>query len=163
MADAITKLETPLTGYVGRGIVFHDKRSAGIFAALLRSEEVATASCVLVQTERRGKEWCAAIVDAGTIAGQYGGHTQSAELGIVARQLWRTNYPVAHPMADLWTARTSRVQAWADGSQATAGGSHLVTSLITASCTRHSEETLNVLSIPEASPEKVLAVETFFG
>ena len=163
-SDAAAGLETLLVGYVGAGVVLHDKRSAALFASILKNEEIATASCVLVHTRRNGKEWHAAVVDGGSLATRLNINVQHANLEIIAQHLWRSSYPVAHPLPDLWVSRSSRVQAWISGSEAmTDGGHHLITSLITASSGRFGENLSTVLHIPEASPQNVTRVETLCG
>jgi hypothetical protein len=163
-ADAAWSLETSLIGYVGAGVVLHDKRSAALFGSILGNEEIATASCVLVHTRRMGKEWHAEVVDGGRVAARRHNSVQPADLEIIARHLWRFSYPVASPLADLWIARSSAVKAWASGSDTTADcGHHVITSLITASSGRSDENPNSVLPIPGASPHNVTRVETLCG
>ena len=163
-SDAATSLESSLSGYVGAGVVLHDKRSAALFASILKDEEIATASCVLVHTRRNGKEWHAAVVDGGSFAARRNTGVQHADPEVIVQHLWRSSYPIAHPLPDLWVTRSSRVQAWTSGSETmTGGGHHVITSLITASSGRRGSDLSIALRIPEASPQNVTRVETLCG
>jgi hypothetical protein len=132
--EAIARSSTPLIGFVGRGVMLHDHRTAALFSCILQDEAVATASCAMIATERRAKDWHASIADAGLIACPTGETLAPAEAILVAAELWRSVYPIARPPKGLWAARTADIPSWI-GNKAAARirGMHFCTSMVTAS------------------------------
>ena len=117
----------PLIGYLGHGVVLHDRRTLAQLAAMARRPGVASASAVLVSIERRGRGWNVVPVDAGEFAITDGDRGPE-----IALALWRETLANRRPPGGLWLARRANVEAWVDGATE-AGGLHLCTSRITAS------------------------------
>lgn len=134
LSEAVARVETPLIGFVASGVMLHDQRTASMFSSLLEHEEVCTASCVMISSERRGKSWHTSIADAGTIEDATGATLAPSDAVRLASQLWRYNYPVARPSDSLWVARKEQVAGWLRAADSTDDrGLHICTSMVTAS------------------------------
>jgi hypothetical protein len=159
---AMSKLRTPLVGWLGAGVLLHDCRTVDILSHLLNNDAVATSACVLISIERRGKAWRGAISDSGAFYTVRGTELASTQKALLAEQLWRSNYPVAAPSPDLWLARSSRAREWV------AGGSpgaliHTCSSLVTASCLSRRASGKPPRFIPETPAQSVPKVKALFG
>jgi hypothetical protein len=130
--EAVRTVDTPLMGFIAPGVILHDERTSDLFAWLLKEDSVASISCVRISADRRGKSWHLTIEDP---LGEAQSRLAPNERMIVAEQVWRSTYPVAQPADDLWVARCSTVEAWlqATGTVESGVGTHLLTSLVTAS------------------------------
>jgi hypothetical protein len=163
LAIAVRNLRTPLAGFIGAGILLHDNRSAALFSSLLENERVASASCVLIHAEKRGKSWYPAIVAGSASTGETSDfarseHTRSVE------QLWRANYPVAAPPGVLWVAQSRSLTSWIEEQRPLeAEAVHVCSSLITASYTSECAATQSAPFIPAASEDRVIKVGALFG
>ena len=134
LRDAVAGVGTPLIGFVASGVMLHDQRTASLFSSLLDHEEVSTASCVMISSERRGKSWHTSIADAGTIEDATGKTLPASDAVRLASQLWRSNCPLAGPPHSLWAARKERVTGWHRAADSTDDrGWHMCTSMLTAS------------------------------
>jgi hypothetical protein len=132
--DVVARVGTPIIGFVANGVMLHDRRTASLFSLLLEPEGVCTASCVMISSERRGKDWHAWIADAETIEDATGETLAPGDAAGVASQLWRSNYPVAVPSNVLWVARKEQVADWLGAADTTEDtGLHICTSMVTAS------------------------------
>lgn len=159
-------VKTSLFGFIGGGVLLHDRRSASFFASLLRSDAVATASCVLISAEKRGSVLCSAIVDGGaTLVVSTGQDLQSVR-DRAAKRLWRHTYPVLQPSPGLWMTRSSQLAAWSNTRRQSDTERHVVhlcSSVVTA--TFAGENPLAPLPpfIPTAEPEHVATVKELVG
>ncbi len=162
--SAVAASRSPLIGYLGKGVILHDNDVATVFSDLLNDPDVATASCVLISSEKRGKRWHAWIADGGVFRSPMRPLARS-EVGFAAQQLWRSNYPVEAPPSDLWVARTGQLAAWIDGSQVLGSGEglHICTSLVTASRFGQAGSEPLTAVVPPAADDRVTRVEAFFG
>lgn len=163
--EAVRGIETPLAAYLGAGIFLHDDRTAELLSSLLQTDTVVTASCVLIRTEMRATEWHAAIADAGVFVTVSGCAPGTVEYAEVVEALWRSNHCVVEPPQDLWVARSPDIQAWMNdlGGLEPLQGVHIVTSLITASCSGRGEAPHDGPNVPRAPSDKVTRVETILG
>ena len=165
MNAAAQNLETPLVGFIAGGVVLHDSLTADLFSSLLDNDQVATASCVLISVENRGRAWHASIAAAGALATAGGDALGEAESARVVQQMWRTHFPVAAPSADLWVTRSSWLQSWrAEGEWPAEGeGLHMCTSLVTASYVGDHPAAEPAMPIPKPSNNRSTKVEVLFG
>jgi len=153
---AIRNAETPLSGYLGPGVLLHDGRTAQILASMLRDASVASAACVVVMAEKRGKGWQVAPADSGEIAN---GHS------LLAQAIWRANFPVSRPPRDLWLARTTSVTMWfkIDGALEKKDGAHVCTSFVAASYVGVRSEEQTPIRVPRAREDASTRVEALYG
>jgi hypothetical protein len=165
VAEAWQRLRTPLTGFLGAGVLLHDDRTAMHFSSLLENDGVATASCVLVTAEKRGKGWHASIEDGGSFAAIDCAPLEPPENIRVVEQLWRTHYPVAEPSLRLWVMRSPRAEALISETRSLAadGGYDICSSLVTASYVP--EGVARELSVALIAPQsdKATKCEALFG
>lgn len=156
--------QTPLVGYLGSGVILHDKRCPALLSSLMRHAGVATASCAIVSTEVRGKTFQTSVIDAGKLAAP-SMNAATIQVGEVeAGRLWRTVYPVARPPRDLWIARSSSLREWvrSSGKPQETGGQHLCTSLVTASVLPKEGHRATRIR-PPALKDRALRSEALFG
>lgn len=165
MKAAARSVDTPLAAFIGAGVLLHDHRFAELMSTLLDNELVSTASCVLVRVERAGRGWQAAIVDAGSLAGQTERGLDGSGTSALARQLWRSNFPVASPPRDLWMTRSTNLATWInDGAAIGAGGGlHLCSFLLTASHVGNPLVTSQESFVPRLSEEHATKLEAIYG
>lgn len=166
--DLLAATDDPLFGYIGADIILHDDRTMAVMGALLGHDGCLSASSVVIGCEKRGKSWHATPVDAGTIVSADGGLPAPALLAPdIARGLWRSVYPVAHPPRDFWIAHRSTVRIGQDGLPDPArrtDGFHLSTALVTTSyggVPRVAEPA--ALSDPALRAEHALSVRNLVG
>ena len=143
-ASAIRASETALIGYLGPGVLLHDDRTSQVLSAMLRDTAVASAACVVVSADKRGKGWQVALADCGELA---------APAKPQAEAIWRANFPVAMPPRDLWLARTSSVVDWlsGDGALGQDEGAHLCTSFVAASYITARSDQQSPIRVPRAA------------
>jgi hypothetical protein len=153
---AIESIDTPLAGYVGSGVLLHNKRTAEIFSRLLQHDAVASVSCVLISGERHGKSWHGKIADAGALRTRSGAGIDDRTIRIAADRLWRSCYPVAAASSHLWAARTNSLGALGPEE---AAGLHVCTSLLTASHVDRSR----LAATPVARTSAGATAELLFG
>jgi hypothetical protein len=161
--SAAAELTTPLAGYLGAGVILHDNRLTSILISLLKDRGIASAACALVTTERRGKNWHVSIADAGGIATGRG--TAAMDSAAVAELFWRTVFPVTQPPRDLWIARSGQVKKWlGDRSpQRLTSGTHVCTTLVTASYLGQRGNDAPEVRVPPAPEELALRARALFG
>lgn len=162
-AAAITQLETALAGYVGPGVILHDRRSVSYLAHLLRDPAVASAACALLTAERRGKGWHVSVADVGTLPGTV--EQNAAFQSRLPQLLWRTSFPVSKPPKDLWIARRSLVKKWIGSRppQRLRSGAHVCTTLISASYLKTRSDTSPEIRVPSAADNFALSTRVLFG
>jgi len=144
----MAEIQTNFVAYLGNGVILHDERCSQLLVSLMTDPTIATASCVLLRNERRGKSWSVGFAEGE----QY------------AARIWRSNYPLTNPVRHLWMTRTTYLTAWTRDCDASAEGRlHVCTSLVTASheCPDGTEEPAIVP--PMASAANSLRLETLFG
>ncbi|HET6943435.1 MAG TPA: hypothetical protein VFH89_14875 [Sphingomicrobium sp.] len=156
--------ETSLVGYLGSGVILHDKRCPRLLSSLMRHDGVATASCAIVSTEARGKTFRTSVIDAGKLAAP---SMDAATIQVgegEAGRLWRTVYSVARPPRDLWIARFSSLPEWLRSGlrPQDLSGQHLCTTLVTASALpREGHRTTRIR--PPALKDGALQSEALYG
>ena len=161
LESAAPAIETNLVAYLGTGVILHDERCSQLIAAMLRDPAVATASCVLVRSELRGRHWFAGIVDAGYSAPSR--HRGGAIAPEDAQRIWRSSYPVVSPVRHFWVARTRSLAKWTrDGGDLINERLHVCTSIVTATHECGSPEEPSFVP-PSASALNSLRVEPLFG
>jgi hypothetical protein len=165
MKDAVKALDTPLAGYLGPSVILHDRRSAMVFSSLLADSAVTSAACVLVATEKRGKTYHVSVADGGTIPNHVRGQRPQADQCADVQKLWRASYPVRQPPRDLWVVRTSSLQDWAARkvTPEKMQGTHICTSLITASYLGGRSSETPTLTLPRASDDRAIKTKALFG
>jgi len=156
-------LTTPFVSYVGSGVILHDSRSAAFLTRLLDDPSIASAACALVSAERHGKSWHVSVADAGDIPGA--GGSAACESGDVAQLLWRTSFPVRTPPRDLWVARSRSARKWLGSRppQRLAAGSHVCTTLITASYLGRRSDEASEVRVPPAPDGSAMKATALFG
>jgi hypothetical protein len=161
----VSKLETPLAGFVNTGIILHDSRTAQTFASLLASDSVETASCILISNEGRHGRSHPTITDPGELQSRSGQSAHPSQGSWIAEQLWRDLYAVTAPSKDLWVARSPAVEAWTTGATAAEEirGVHLRTSLVTASHVGRRKHDGASIPVPRAPMDRVTRVEVLCG
>jgi hypothetical protein len=165
LAAAAEGIETPLVGHVGPGVILHDPRSVSVLEALLSDQAIASAACVLVTTEKRGKGWHASIVDGGTISLDLSdGRTVAGEYSDSALP-WRASIPVSRPPRDLWVARASSVKSWirSGAPEPLRKGMHVSTSLVTASYLGERADHVPEVPLPSATAGRSTKARALFG
>lgn len=162
--SAVAGVSTVLSGYIGSGVILHDNSCATALSRLVEFDSVATASCVLISVEPRGKTWHAAIAQGGALAMRNGNHLTSQANVRATEQLWRTIYPVAAPSPRFWLAKSSRLKSWSDGGpQSGSEGVHICSSVVTASFMAYPPPSKSPSFIPKARENGVAATEVLFG
>jgi hypothetical protein len=165
LAAAAEAVDMPLVGHLGPGVILHDQRCVSALAALLSDQSVASAGCVLVTAEKRGKSWHASVADGGTIAlDQPNGRTIAAQYSGSSLP-WRASFAVFRPPRDLWIARASSVKSWirSGAPQPLRKGMHVCTSLVTASYVGARAEHACEVPLPSASAGRSIKTKTLFG
>ena len=109
-AKALSDVDTVLTGHIGPNVIVHDNRTTSLFSRLLNDSRVATASCVLLDVERRGRNWRVDVGDGGNLRGVHRAVGSRSDYATAINSLWRCTYAVATPPRDLWVARSSDVR-----------------------------------------------------
>jgi hypothetical protein len=160
---AVASTASDFVGYLARGVILHDNRAIAMLLSLLDDPDVASASCALVTAEKRGKGWHVGVAEAGALAGAF--DPQRGWKGIEPRQLWRCTYPVVSPPRELWLARRQSAQAWLGQGRIAAfkHGSHVCTTLVTASYVKQRRRDQGDFRVPTAPSERALAARTLFG
>jgi len=162
---AVKAIRTPLVGYLGSEVILHDPRTVQVLSSLLDDQAIATASCVLVITEKSGKSWRSSVIDAGIVSVPDGSPRPRAEQSRKASELWRSVLPTALPPRDLWLARASSVAVWLErgGPLGASEGIHACTTMISASVRSTRTEDAPHLAPPIAAAENIMRVEELFG
>jgi hypothetical protein len=161
--NVVAELSTLFVCYVGSGVILHDNRSAALLTDMLSDPEIASATCALVAAERRGKNWHASIADAGEISGATGSGTSGWPS--FAQVLWRTSFPVSKPPVKLWVARSRSVKKWLGmrPPQRLTAGTHVCTTLITASYFGSGKNNASEVRVPPAPDERATKIRALFG
>lgn len=162
MAKAMRSTETDLVGHLGPGVILHDARTTAALIGLLDDPQIASASCPVLAADKRGKNWHIAIADVGEIARTSAIHA-AAPLSI--QQLWRSSFPVKGPPRDLWLARRATATDWFGTKQPKElqQGSHVCTSLVTATYSVHRRRRTHAPAVPAAADDRVTAARILFG
>lgn len=105
LADAANAMADGYVLHLGAGIILHDCRTIAHLALLADRETVAGASCAILASSRRGREWVHAIHSAGMAAGATG----LVDLAPVATNLWNMVMPMAQLPQALWLTRRERL------------------------------------------------------
>lgn len=162
--SAVAASRSPLIGYLGPGVVLHDNDTATVLSNLLKDPKVATASCVLISTDRRGKRWHARIASGGAFRSSRRSLIR-ADFAFAAELLWRSSYPVEAPASDLWVGRTAQVTGWIDVPHVLGSGewTHICTSLVTASRFGQAEAQGLPQVVPAATADRATMIGTLLG
>ena len=161
--SAVARGKTGISGRLGAPVILHDHRCASLLSRLLDFDQVATASCLLVSVEPRGKSWHVGVDPVGAMPTRVGGPPTSEDRPRLAEELWRSIYPVAAPPSSFWLARTSRVARWSGGAEREAEGLHLCSSLVTASCSGQAAAAKTALYVPQARDGDAATFRVLFG
>jgi hypothetical protein len=161
---AIGAAQTSLVGFVGPGVLLHDRRTAAVLAPLLNREPVATVSCAVVNVEQSGINWHATIGDAGSFVTSAGAKLGRSECELVTAFLWGTHYPVASPGPQLWLARKSSLTEWLERpSGQLPKGVHICSSEVSASHIGPRSTAQPPAYIPTAGDERATRAQVLFG
>jgi len=144
LKQATSSIVTPLVGYLGPGVVLHNRRTAAVLATLLEVPENVSASAVIVGLKRRGKGWAVAVTEGGG---------ESPEDSLL---LWQMSWPTSRPSRDFWMARTPMLARWLSH-PGDAGGRHVCTAVVTASYCSAQSDTATPLAPPPAEDFAILA------
>lgn len=109
-----TLIETPFVGYVGPGIVLHDRRTASLVAEALENSNAVTATALLVTAEKRGK---GSLVTADP-------DNVSADAALLPG----ATVPIARAQGEFWIAGTQTLRNGAERE-----GLHLCVTAVTVS------------------------------
>jgi len=161
--SAIAGVKTAVSGWLGANVILHDTHCASLLSGLLDLDQVATASCLMVAVEPRGKSWHVGIDAGGALPTRSERSPTSQDSARVAEELWRSIYPVATPPARFWLARTSRLARWSEGAERQANGLHVCCSLVTASCAGHEAAAKSPFVIPRARDGDLATYAVLFG
>jgi hypothetical protein len=119
---------------------------------------------VLIRGEKPGRSWHAAGIDLGEMAGRLDGRPTDHDGGALAGLLWRTVYPVASPVRDLWLTRAANARAWiGDRTGKTIAGYHLCSFMVTASNVGCERPAGRSIVVPQAPSDHSLNVRTNAG
>jgi hypothetical protein len=154
--SALESVTTPLVGYVGPSVLFHDRGTASLLASLLSDGSVATVGCVLIAIENQTHSPSVTVADPGSFLDLVGDPLDLKDGAQVAQQLWRSTYSVSRPSRHLWLTRADRTRLRAPKEEI-----HLCTSLITATVGAGSKEP--VLNWGEAEAATVSRAGMFFA
>ena len=154
----IDRLGDELVLNLGPGVILHDRRTLTTLSAMLATEGAATAACVLVSCDKRGKAWAIAPSDAGEAAAA-GDPDQLEPLRDHVAGLWRTVFPVRNQPRDLWLARADVLRNFPRETD----GSHLCSAAITASYYAASRDTAPTLTLPAARIDLAMQIEVMAG
>ena len=116
LGHALSLVKTDFVGYLGAGVVFHDRRTAEALEEIAASPAALTATPEVISVEPRGIGW---VVRPDAAADLH--------------RLPRMVLPLAGPPQDLWIARTRSVKDWLSSKQLPGRGSYLCTSHVTVS------------------------------
>lgn len=164
VAEAALAIDTPLAAYVGPNIILHDQRTARALSAMLNEPGTISSSVVLTSIVQRGRNWSAAVCDAGTIPTLSGLERSSESQSKDALLLWRGSWSTMKPPRDLWMIRAATLQAWlTTKGTAVSGGRHVCSSLLTASYSSPPEIGEAPLSPPANPATSALRSETLAG
>lgn len=145
LGHALSLVKTDFVGYLGAGIVFHDRRTTEILEEIAESPAALTASPEVISVEPRGSGW---IV--------------KPEAAADLHRLPRMVLPLADPPQDVWIARTQKLKDWVSSKQLPGGGSHLCTSHVTVSrLGLPSKQSL--IDLPPADISQAIALDLLVG
>jgi hypothetical protein len=165
LSSASQEIDTDLVGHIGPAVVLHDPRSVAFLGELLADSTIASAACVLVTTEKRGKSWQASVVDGGTITLDLGDGKIASGNFVDSAWPWRATIAVSRPPRDLWIARASSVKSWIETGalEPLRKGMHVSTSLVTASYVAERVERAQEIPVPSASAGRSAKARMLFG
>lgn len=130
LADGAAVASTRMAGFLGRNVILHDPRATSFLGWIAEQPQITTASCVVLNHEKVGRQWRSVPSDAGIL--QTSGPSRDA-YSRAMETLWRCTFQVAGPPADLWLGRVGVVNDWLQaGSAGRQAGRHWCTALITA-------------------------------
>jgi hypothetical protein len=163
-ADVANHLKERYVGYLGPGVLLHDRRCAAFLAQLIADPTIVSATCPLLCVERRGKSCHVSVVDSGTIGPSGDGPVTSH--CDVANVLWRSAFPISRPPRDFWIARSAAVKKWVASPPPLriSARSHLCTTLVTASLLAYEPtEQSAIVSVPKAAQADTISVAALYG
>jgi hypothetical protein len=146
LPDALKRLDTPLVGYLGAGLVLHDRRTVAILADMLGGPAVLTASAPIVAVERQGEGWFVAPTESDDTAIAF-----SMSGGVI---------PVPAPQ-HFWIGRSAAVRGWFDETPSRAQV-HLCSANVSVSRLGQGEEEEALFSRP-ASGSAAIRTQALFG
>jgi hypothetical protein len=141
----LSLVKTDFVGYLGAGVVFHDRRTAEALEEIAESPAALTASPEVISVEPRGSGW---IVRPDAAADLH--------------RLPRMILPLAGPPQDLWIARTRSVKDWLSSKQLPGRGSHLCTSHVTVSRLGLPSKK-SPIDLPPADMSQAIALDLLVG
>jgi hypothetical protein len=165
VASSAREIETPLVGFLGAGVVLHDNRSVAVFSTILENDAVATASCVLITSGGRNSIAHLAVLDSGITDTNAAFDLARPEHELQLEHLWRTNYPVAEPLRDLWVTRSEALSTWLSERKPASAGEriHICSSLITASYCDEFATARFPKDLPGVAVNSAVRAEVLFG
>jgi len=139
-----------LCGYLGPGIILHDRSTIERLAPLLDRPGVLTVTALRVAAERRGKGAVVAIADRDPIRD--------------ARLLPGAVVPIREPADDFWIARSEAVARWLDGLPDNEGeGRHVCSTFVSVSTLAAGVVTEQPLTIPRNAQDRAVTIERLAG
>jgi hypothetical protein len=131
---------------------------------LLGHQSVETASCVVIRGEKPGRSWHAAGLELGELAGRIDRRGEDHDGHALIGLLWRSIYPVASPVRDLWLTRSANVRVWIEKPTGkTIGGFHLCSFMVTASNVGSERPAGPSIVVPRAPSDHSLNVRVDLG
>ena len=147
-AAASALIDTSLVGYLGAGVILHDRRSVERLSQLVDEPNAASATALVLFAERRGKG--ALVVPAE------GNHLPDARLFPAAI------LPLAAPPRDLWVARAELARKWLAG-DIEAPGHHLCSTSVSVSRLSRAASADPPLRLPRSERERAITAELVIG
>lgn len=161
---AIETIDTDRAGFLGAGVMLHDNDTVLVLSALLESEGVATASCLILSTERQGRAWEEIKPKPPKFFSRTGQPLQVPEAELVSELLWGSNYPVTAPCPYLWVARSSRLREWIARDPIETGDAvHFCSSQVTASVAAGARPCEMPQFVPTNPARTATTAELFLG
>jgi hypothetical protein len=145
--EASQMTSTDLIGYLGSGIIPHDRRTTQLLAAALEAPDAVTATTLVVSPEKRGKGALVTAADGPSMAD--------------ARLLPRALVPISEP-GECWIGRTEVVRDWLAQSADSLEGRHVCSTHVAVS--RLSRTTVQpAVALPRTPAHMSISTETLIG
>jgi hypothetical protein len=145
LLEAGKLIETSLAGYIGPGIVLHDRRTVFLLAEALDTPGTITATALVVAAERRGKGWVV-VADDGDVTAD-------------ARFLPGATVPIPQAPREFWISRAEVVRELQAGISA---GRHVCSAQVAVS--RLSRiRAKSPITLPPAPIDEAVFTEALIG
>lgn len=131
IGDAVRGIDTAYVGYLGPGVLLHDRRTTAVLAQLLEETAGASASAVIVTVKEHGNRWIVQPTNGGSFRDSKSGELTTLDQSTAF--FWRSAWPVGLPPQDLWMTRPDILSQWLRAEPDETRGQHWCSALVTAS------------------------------